>query len=118
MRAWSWIGLIPLAAACTATRISYHVVRAQEALDLAEVRGAVEAAPYEFTMARQYLMKSRDEVSQSQYKVASALARQSSTWSERAVAYVDKQQRPDAIEDDLIETDEPPPKTEKEEFEL
>lgn len=83
------VGLV----ACTATRISYNVVRAEEALLAAEAAGAPESAVYEYTMARNALDKAKDEVSQSQYKVASALALRSVLWSQRAQTFVEEQER-------------------------
>lgn len=97
---------------CTATIVGLQLQRAADSLEAVEARGGDSAAPYETTLARQYLEKAREEAGSSELGIADTLARQSVIWSERALAFIDKGARPGIRVDDLQDrgpADAPPP---------
>lgn len=79
-----WLVPLPLLLTGCAVRASYFLVDAERAWQEAVDAGAVEAAPYEATLAREYLVKAREEAAHSDYQVAEQLAKQSVDAAERA----------------------------------
>ncbi len=75
--------LLPLLA-CGAGRSVYYLWDAQREFARAEESGAAQKAVFEYTMARQYLLKAREEAGYSDYQAAEDLARKSMDWSSQA----------------------------------
>lgn len=73
------------ATGCGAGRSLYFVWDAERAFREAEEQGAATQAVYEYTLAREYLVKAREEQGYSDYRDAEKLARSSSEWAARAV---------------------------------
>jgi hypothetical protein len=74
-----------VASGCTAARASYFVLDAERKLQTAVEAGAEERAVYEFTLAREYLWKAREEVNSSDFGAAEQLCKKSVTWSAQAL---------------------------------
>jgi hypothetical protein len=70
---------------CTAGRSVYYVWSAQRGMDGAVEAGAETRAAYEYTLAREYLAKAREESGYSDFKDAEVLARKARTWADKAV---------------------------------
>ncbi len=96
------IALVVWLAGCTAAKASIQIVNAEQSLSRAETQGAEDIAAYEYTMARLYLEKAREESGYSEFRIADALARQSAEWSDRAVIFVEKRGRTDINLDDFV----------------
>ncbi len=102
MRRYLPIALLMLSGGCTAAKASFQIVNAEQALTRAHTQGAPGIAEYEYTMARLYLEKAREEAGYSEFRMADALARQSAEWSDRAVIFVEKRGRTDINLDDFV----------------
>lgn len=70
---------------CTAGRTVFYVWSAQRSMDGAIAAGADTKAVYEYTLAREYLAKAREESGYSDFKDAEILARKARTWADKAV---------------------------------
>ncbi len=105
------VALAALAVGCTAAKANIQLISAEQALLRADSEGAEEVAGYEYTMAKRYLEKAREEVGYSEYRVADALARQSAEWSDRAIIFVERRGRTDINLDDFsaVPAAVPPP---------
>lgn len=66
-------------------RSTIHVVRAREAIERAEERGAAQNAAYEYTLAVRYLEKAREEAAHSRHGDAIDLARRAEELADQAV---------------------------------
>lgn len=75
--------VLPLLAGC-AVRASYFLIDAERAWQQAEAAGAVEAAPYHATLAREYLVKAREEAGYSDYQASERFAKQAIAAAEEA----------------------------------
>lgn len=82
MHRWLTVPLL-LSTGC-AVRASYFLVDAERAWQEAVDAGAETAAPYEYTLAHEYLLKAREEAGYSDYQVAEQLAKQAVDAAERA----------------------------------
>jgi hypothetical protein len=60
------------------------LVQANQAIAEAEAAGAVEKAPYQYTMAREAHKKAREEWGGSEYQTAEELARLAETYAHQA----------------------------------
>ena len=69
---------------CTAGRSLYYVWSAERSVTEAVEAGADTKAVYEYTLAREYLKKAKEETGYSDYKDAERLARKAETWSVKA----------------------------------
>src|SRR5688500_14261958 len=58
--------------------------RAAHAVDAAKAAGAEKLAPYEYTLATEYLHKAREEGGYAQYEVAAAYGRKAAAMGEKA----------------------------------
>lgn len=76
--------LVLLLAGCGAARGMYFLWDAQKDVAQAEAVGAPEAAVYEYTLARQYLLKAKEEAGYSDYRAAEDLALEATKWAGRA----------------------------------
>ena len=76
---------------CAAGRASYFLVDATRAYKDAVDAGAVERAPYEITLAKEYLAKAREEDGYSDYGAAERLSKRSIEASQRAVVRAGQQ---------------------------
>ncbi len=81
----SSVVLLLVLSGCTAGRSLYYVWSAQRAMDVALEAGADTQAVYEYTLAREYLEKAREEDGFTDYRDAELLARKSQAWSAKAV---------------------------------
>lgn len=110
MRPVLWIAVLACASSgCMAAKAGIGLVEAESALQRASEYDAEELATYEYTMARRYLQKAYEEHGYSDYRVADALARQSATWSDRAIIFIERRGRGALIDlRDLSDTVAPP----------
>lgn len=76
-------GLLALSG-CAAGRNVYYLWDAQRAFQEAELKEASTKAIYEYTLAREYLMKAREEAGYSDYRESEDLARKALEWSNKA----------------------------------
>lgn len=84
MLRWTLAVVCVLLSGCAA-RASYFLVDAARAYRDAEKAQAEERAPYEFTLAGEYLHKAREEAGYSDYSAAEKLAKRSIEESRRAI---------------------------------
>ena len=82
-RALIFLATLPLTG-CGAARSVYYLWDAQKDLLNAQEAQAPEKAVYEYTLAREYLMKAREEAGYSDYAASESLAQKSSDWSSKA----------------------------------
>jgi hypothetical protein len=80
---------LPLLAAflyggCTA-RASYYILDAQRKFDSAVHEGAEQRAPYEYTMAREFLQKAKEEDGYSDYGAVETLCKKSQEYADVAI---------------------------------
>lgn len=76
-------GLLLFAPGC-AGRAAYYLVDATRSYQEAVDAGAEERAPYEFTLAQEYLRKAREEDGYSDYQAAETLAKRAAEEAKRA----------------------------------
>jgi len=74
-----------LAMGCAAARSTYHLVEAEQQLDLAREAGSEELAPFEWIMAREHMTKAHEEWGYSQFETAEQLAGSSTEWAQKAI---------------------------------
>lgn len=75
--------LFPFLGGC-AVRATSAILAAEEQIRSAETAGAATRAPYEYTLARSYLEKAKEETGSSDYGVAEALAQRAGSFAEAA----------------------------------
>jgi hypothetical protein len=78
--------LVSLAASLSgcAARAAFFVLNAERKLAAAEEAEAADRAVYEYTLAREYLWKAKEEVNFSDYGAAEQLCKKSMAWSTEA----------------------------------
>lgn len=89
-----------LSTGCAASHTALQIGKADRAVDNAKERGAPEHAVYEYTMAKHYLKKAREEANYSDFKDSVALARGAAEWADKAIIIMEKEGRgldPDAL---------------------
>ena len=79
-----WVSLAFLQTGCTAIIARSRLASAEEGVVLAERAGAEKRSPYEYTSARLYLEKAREEESEARYGAAASLAAEASRFAEVA----------------------------------
>ena len=105
--------------ACTAARASYYVVDAERNLHAAARMGAEERAVYEYTLAKEYLWKAKEEVNASDYGSAEQLCKKSIEYAALALERADdKGERVKGAEDFVPEVKPEEPEEEEEAPEL
>lgn len=77
--------LLPLLGGC-AVRATSVLLQAEQKVRAAETAGAAERAPYEFTLAKTYLDKAKEETGTSDYGAAETLALRAGTYADAALA--------------------------------
>ena len=82
-----------LGAGCAATRATVQLVQAETAVTRAEEKKAKELAVYEYTMARRFLDKAREENGYADYKQSVLLAQEAAEWADRAVIAIEEEGR-------------------------
>lgn len=123
------IALAALSTGCTAAKATLHVVTAEQALARAREQDADELALYEYTLARRYLEKAREEQGYADYKTAALLAKMAADWADKSIIAIERGGRkmgvgdagsdlsdqmvvpqvPDVPEEDISEPLPPPP---------
>lgn len=94
LRGWV-LGVVLVAGCGPIEYISTVTFQATKAVDRARKAGAEGRAPYEYTMASQYLHKARDLAGYSRYQEAVAFGKSSLEWGRKAEAMcVEKSSRP------------------------
>lgn len=76
--------LLALLSTGCAARASYVLFDAERKLEAAAAIGADERAVYEYTLAREYLWKAKEEINSSDYGAAEQLCKKSVAWSAEA----------------------------------
>lgn len=76
--------LSSVATACGPIQSTAFLLDADVALEAARTAGAEQYAPYEFTSARLYLLKAREEVGYSDFEVATDFAKKASRFANEA----------------------------------
>jgi hypothetical protein len=108
------LAVLPMAlGGCTAVRASYYLLDAQRKFESAVNAGAEQRAPYEFTLAEQYLQKAREEDGYSDFGAAEMLSRKSIEYAAAAFEKASDEGRPDVSGAESIvpeEKKEEPPK--------
>lgn len=81
-----WFGVLPLVVltGCTAGRAGYVIIDTQRAYQSALDAGAMESAPYQTTLAWEFLQKAREEDGYSDYGAVEQLCRTSKQASLKA----------------------------------
>lgn len=75
---------LALTGGCTAIFSTVKVVQAQQAVADLQTRGALELAPYEYTLARRYAQKAIEESGDAEHRTAVDLAKISLVWKAAA----------------------------------
>jgi Domain of unknown function (DUF4398) len=78
--------LLGALSACGPVQSTAYLLDADVALEAARTADAEKYAPYEYTAARLYLLKAREEVGYSDYDVALDFARKASKYANEAKA--------------------------------
>lgn len=78
-----WLSLMVLLSGCAA-KGTYHIIQAEQAVQLATDDGADTLAVYAWTMSDSYLKKAREEYSYADYEAAERYALEAERWAERA----------------------------------
>ena len=89
---------------CAAARAGLQLQDAAAAQRVAIEKTADENAPYESTMAANYLTKAWEQMGRGEYKMVVTLAKKSAAWSDHAVVEMERGKR--GIEVDLHSIDE------------
>jgi hypothetical protein len=113
----SMLVLCALVSGCTAARAGYFLVDASRTYREAVDAGAAERAPYELTLAHEYLLKAREEDGYSDFGASEKLAKRSIEESRKAIERAGEQGVPlDAagIPEEMEGTSDPAPKTDDE----
>lgn len=76
--------LVVTASACGPIQSTAYLLDADVALEAAKTAGAEKYAPYEYTAARLYLLKAREEVGYSDFEVAVDFAQKASKFANEA----------------------------------
>ena len=80
-------------AGCAATHTAVQISKAKRSVNVAKERGAEEHAIYEYTMAENYLRKSREEAGYSDFKDSVSLATGAAEWADKAIIVIEKEGR-------------------------
>jgi hypothetical protein len=80
----AWVSVSLLQSGCTALIARSRIASAEESVLLAGRAGAEKRSPYEFTAARLYVEKAREEEEQARYGAAAALADEAARFAETA----------------------------------
>lgn len=97
--------LLPvLLSGCTAAYGGYAIESAQRAYQQALAAGAEESAPYQVTLAREYLLKAREESGYSDYGAVDQLCQRSKEASWKAKELADQGVVPTSNPTDLPES--------------
>jgi len=95
------VGILALSlSGCAATQAAIHIGKANKAVERAKEKGAPEYAVYEYTMAENYLKKSREEAGYSDFRDSVDLSNGAAEWADKAVIVIEKEGRgldPDAL---------------------
>jgi hypothetical protein len=81
---WSLLPVV-LLSGCTAARASYFLLDAERKYESAVNEGAMDAAPYDITLAHEYLWKAREEANDSDYGATEQLCKKSAAYSATAL---------------------------------
>src|SRR5687768_8845152 len=100
---------------CTAVRATYYIVDAEKKYQAAVAEGALEQAPYEITMASEFLTKAKEEDGYSDFGATEMLCRKSIEYSAAAYERSSDDGRPDVKDADEIVPEEKPEEPVKEE---
>jgi len=84
IRSLALLVLLGVAAGCGPVQSTAYLIDADIALEAARTADAETYAPYEFTAARLYLLKAREEVGYSDYDVALDFAKKASKYANEA----------------------------------
>jgi hypothetical protein len=87
--------LLPLLGGC-AVRATSAILAAEEKLRAAETAGAATRAPYEYTLARSYLEKAKEETGSSDYGAAESLAQRAGSFADAALVRTGEAPAPNA----------------------
>lgn len=93
--------------ACGPVQSTAYLLDADVALEAARTAGAEKNAPYEFTAARLYLTKAREEVGYSDFEVAVDFAKKASRFANEA-----REKALAAANDEMAPPPPPPPSVE------
>lgn len=110
----------PLLGGCAAGRASYFLLDAQRKLDAAAAEGAEKRAAYEYTMAREFLRKAKEENGYSDFGATESLSRRSIEYAAAAYERSSDDGRPDVTNAEQIvpEVREEKKPEEKDNFEI
>ena len=78
---------------CAATHTAIQIGKANKAVERAKEAGAQEHAIYEYTMATNYLRKSKEEAGYSDFKDSVNLATGAAEWADKAIIIIEKEGR-------------------------
>src|SRR5687767_1455074 len=96
---WTLLPLLGVATmalgGCTAVRASYYLLDAQRKFDAAVAEGAEQKAPYEYTLAREFLQKAKEEDGYSDFGASEMLSRKSIEYAAVAFEKASDDGRPD-----------------------
>ena len=88
------VGLMSsVALGCGAVKSTYHLTQAEQAVTQAEGSEAPDYAAFEWTMTHEYILKAREEWSNSAFGEAEALAKTAAEWAVKAEEAAMKGQR-------------------------
>jgi hypothetical protein len=105
---------VPLAG-CAAARATYFLYDAERKFDEAVAAGAPERAPYEITLASEFLDKAKEEDGYSDFGAAESLSRKSMEYSAAAFAKANDDAEP--LREQVEKADEFVPEEKKKEEE-
>ncbi len=94
------LALVPLLLSGCAVRSAYVLLNAERAVVKAQDAGAEEKSAYEYTLARAYLQKAREENTYSEYQVSERLAKTSMEYAQRALENTSDAER--EYDDDIV----------------
>lgn len=85
MRVLLLLVLVPSLLSGCAVRSAYVLLNAERSVTKARDAGAEERSAYEYTLARAYLEKAREENTYSEYQVSERLAKSAMEYAQRAL---------------------------------
>lgn len=92
-----------------AARSTVSLVQAEQAVYIAREAGAPERAPYEWTLADEYMTKAREEWGHADYEAADGLAAKAQSWAEAAERAASDSARIEEVEGDGSDVPEDQP---------
>jgi Domain of unknown function (DUF4398) len=95
------LGLLPLLGGCAA-RASFQLLNADRAYQAAVGEGAEKYAPYEMTLAKEYLAKAKEKGARSSFKAAHDLALASQDYANTAVNVASERKALSEGNDDIV----------------